>query len=117
MGILSDKPLFDLGCKILVHIHIAELIVHLNLEPDLILATGTDGQEGYVWWEDAKLRFECLDDLDKVIWNEEGYLIPLYDCERNQIGWKQERTPFYNVNGDSIQITKETVDVLKSLLS
>ena len=90
---------------------------YLNIEPDLILATGTDGQEGYVWWEDTKLRFTCLDDLDKVVWNEDGYLIPLYDCEHNQIGWKQERTPFYNVNGDSIQITKETVDVLKSLLS
>ena len=94
-----------------------EVSSYLNIEPDLILATGTDGQEGYVWWEDAKLRFERLDDLDKVIWNEEGYLIPLYDSEHNQIGWKQERTPSYKVNGDYIQITSETVDALRALLA
>ena len=94
-----------------------EVSSYLNLEPDLILATGTDGHEGYVWWEDTKLRFERLDDLDKVIWNEEGYLIPLYDSEHIQIGWKQERTPSYKVNGDYVQITSETVDALRTLLS
>jgi len=94
-----------------------EVAAWLNIEPDLILATGAEGQEGYVWWEDAKIRFECLEDIEKVVWNEHGYLIPLYDSEHNQIGWKQEKTPLYNVQGDHVQITKETVDVLRSLLS
>jgi len=94
-----------------------EVAFWLNIEPDLILATGTEGQEGYVWWEDTKIRFERLADLEKVVWNEEGYLIPLYDSEHIQIGWKQEETPFYNVNGDFIQITQETVDALRALLS
>lgn len=60
--------------------------------PDLILAEGTQGEEGYFRQSDM-LSSVANSQVDRIIcqtlmeYLPNGYLIPLYDCEGAAIGW------------------------------
>ena len=86
---------------------------YFNVSLDLIAATGTEGQHGYIWWEDAEIRIFSIEDLDQHIWNEEGYLIPLYDSERSQIGWVQRYSSF-TYEDTQLSLNEKTVEALKT---
>lgn len=95
----------------------AQLKNYLQIEPDLISATGTKGEEGYIWWQDAELRFQTVSDLDSVTWTENGYLIPLYDSEHNQIGWKEEAFAIATSDAPTVILNRQTVNAIKAQLS
>lgn len=91
--------------------------VYLQHEPDLIEAVGTEGEDGYIWWEDPQRYYDSVEELDGVLWNDRGYLIPLYNSEHEQIGWKQETGGYFNDAGDFIKLNKQMVDAIKAQLS
>ena len=94
----------------------SQLKNYLQVEPDLISAIGTEGQEGFVWWEDTELYFRTVAELDAVTWTDDGYLIPLYDSEHIQIGWKESRIGIAGADAPVVNLNRQTVEAIKAQL-
>lgn len=95
----------------------ASVKYYLQIEPDLILTTGTEGETGYIWWEDEYIRFSALEDFDRVQWTDQGYLIPLYNAEHEQIGWKEETMSVSYHDAPNIALNQNTVEAIKAQIA
>ena len=88
---------------------LSEIVGH---EPDLISAVGTDGQAGYVKYEDVK-KPEIKNPSEAVSYMQdrlETYTVPLYDLQEEVIG-EFEIGCAMDVTGYSLEEAKEMVNL------
>lgn len=88
---------------------LSEIVGH---EPDLISAVGTDGQAGYVKYEDIK-KPEIENPSEAVSYMQdrlETYTVPLYDLQEEVIG-EFEIGCAMDVTGYSLEEAKEMVNL------
>lgn len=88
---------------------LSEIVGH---EPDLISAVGTDGQAGYVKYEDVK-KPEIKNPSEAVSYmqdRQETYTVPLYDLQEEVIG-EFEIGCAMDVTGYSLEEAKEMVNL------